>query len=117
MRVETEEKYYCQKPENLIKIAKELNFKETEKEEEIDEYFTDINSNFIKNRTCLRIRKTNNKTMEITYKGKSDSLFGLFCKLENNVKANIEDYDNYVSLLSSLGYYSCLLYTSDAADD
>lgn len=105
MRVETEEKYYCQKPENLIKIAKELNFKETEKEE-IDEYFTDINSNFIKNRTCLRIRKTNNKTMEITYKGKSDSLFGLFCKLENNVKANIEDYDNYVSLLSSLGYYS-----------
>ena len=106
MRVETEEKYYCQKPENLIKIAKELNFKETEKEEEIDEYFTDINSNFIKNRTCLRIRKTNNKTMEITYKGKSDSLFGLFCKLENNVKANIEDYDNYVSLLSSLGYYS-----------
>lgn len=106
MRVETEEKYYCMEPENLIKIAKELNFKEVRNEEETDEYFTDINSNFIKNRTCLRIRRTGNKTMEITYKGKSDSLLGLFCKLENNVKADINDYDNYVSLLSSLGYYS-----------
>lgn len=106
MKVETEEKYYCMNPKKLIKIAQELKFKEVKNEEEIDEYFTDINSNFIRNRTCLRIRRTNNKKMEITYKGKSDSLLNLYCKLENNVEANIKDYDNYVSLLSSLGYYS-----------
>ncbi len=106
MKVETEEKYYCMNPENLIKIAKKLKFREIKNEEETDEYFTDINSSFIRNRTCLRIRKTNNKKMEITYKGKSDSLLNLYCKLENNIQADIKDYENYVSLLSSLGYYS-----------
>lgn len=106
MKVETEEKYYCIEPQNLIKIAEKLNFKPSLEQEETDEYFTDINSDFIKNRTCLRIRKTDNKNMEITYKGKSDSLLGLFCKLENNINADISDYDNYVNLFSSLGYYS-----------
>lgn len=106
MKVETEKKYYCLDPMSLIKIAEQLNFKKIEETEETDEYFTDINSKFIKNRTCLRIRKENNKNMEITYKGKSDSLLGLFCKLENNIKCNIEDYSNYISLLSALGYYS-----------
>lgn len=106
MKVETEEKYYCIEPEGLIKIAEDLNFQRIKNDDEIDEYFTDINSNFIRNRTCLRIRKTNSQNMEITYKGKSDSLLNLYCKLENNVRANIEDYDNYVSLFSSLGYYS-----------
>ena len=61
---------------------------------EIDEYFTDIDSNFIKNRTCLRIRKNNNDNMEITYKGKSDSLLGCFCKLENNISVSKKDYNN-----------------------
>lgn len=106
MKVETEKKYYCIQPENLIKIAENLNFKKVYQEEEIDEYFTDINSNFIKNRTCLRIRKNNNDNMEITYKGKSDSLLGLYCKLENNITANIGEYDNYINLFTSLGYYS-----------
>lgn len=106
MKIETEEKYYCLNPNDLIKIAENLKFKRVKEEEETDEYFTDIDGNFIKNRTCLRIRKQNNKKMEITYKGKSDSLLGLFCKLENNISADINDYYNYVNLFSSLGYYS-----------
>lgn len=106
MKVETEKKYYCLEPDELIKIANILNFRLISKEDEIDEYFTDINSEFIKNRTCLRIRKTNNETMEITYKGKSNSLLGLFCKVENNIKVNINEYDNYIKLFTSLGYYS-----------
>ena len=42
---------------------------------DIDEYFTDINGEYIQNRTCLRIRKTNNKSMELTFKGKSRKFF------------------------------------------
>lgn len=106
MKIETEKKYYCMEPENLIKMIEELNFKKLKDIDEIDEYFTDINSLFIKNRTCLRIRKKNNETMQITYKGKSEKLLGLYCKLENNITANIDQYDNYVKLFSSLGYYS-----------
>ena len=106
MKIETEEKYYCMEPEKLIALATEYGFKKMKETLETDEYFTDIYSKFIKNRTCLRIRKKNKKYMEITYKGKSDSLLGQYCKLENNIHANIEDYENYINLFSALGYYS-----------
>lgn len=106
MKIETEEKYYCMEPEKLIALATEYGFKKMKETLETDEYFTDIDSKFIKNRTCLRIRKKNNEYMEITYKGKSDSLLGQYCKLENNIHANIEDYENYINLFSALGYYS-----------
>ena len=105
IKVETEKKYYCMKPDELIKLAKKLGFVEVKKTKEIDEYFTDINSEYIKNRTCLRIRNCNNKNLELTFKGKSSSL-GSFCKLENNISINVSEYDNLVSLLSSIGYYS-----------
>ena len=105
IKVETEKKYYCLEPEKLIERAIKLNFKECKRVVETDEYFTDIESDFIKTRTCLRIRKKDN-TMEITYKGKSNSLLGQYCKLENNIACNIEEYNNFVNLFSSLGYYS-----------
>lgn len=108
MKIETEEKYYCMEPEKLINVAEKLGFKKKKETTETDEYFTDINSNFIKNRTCLRIRKNDNN-MEITYKGKSDTLLGQYCKLENNVLSDVEKYDNFISLFSSLGYYSYVL--------
>ncbi len=106
IKVETEKKYYCMEPELLIKLAERLNFKLINKICEIDEYFTDINSVYIANRTCLRIRKRNNESMEITFKGKSSSLLGQYCKLENNILCNINEYSNLVNLFSSLGYYS-----------
>ena len=59
IRVETEEKYYCLNPKKLIEQIKQLDFIELNNKIESDEYFTDINSEYIKNRTCLRIRKVN----------------------------------------------------------
>lgn len=106
IKVETEKKYYCMEPEKLITIAEGCNFKLEKRLIETDEYFTDIDSSFIKNRTCLRIRKHNDEYMEITYKGKSNSLLGLYCKLENNIEAKISEYNNYLNLFVSLGYYS-----------
>lgn len=106
IKVETEKKYYCLEPEMLVKIALKKGFKEKCEEIEIDEYFTDIDSSFIKNRTCLRIRKTGSNDLEITYKGKSNNLLNLFCKLENNIHINSSEYDNVISLFSALGYYS-----------
>lgn len=106
IKVETEKKYYSMEPELLLKKAEELNFKQIKKVYETDEYFTDIESQYIKNRTCLRIRKQDNGNMEITYKGKSNLLSGQYCKLENNISCKIDEYDNFVNLFSSLGYYS-----------
>lgn len=106
IKVETEQKYYCFNPEKLIEKINELGFNELNKKSESDEYFTDINSEYIANRTCLRIRKTNNSKMEITFKGKSSSLLGKYCKLENNISAYIGEYENFVNLFTSLGFYS-----------
>jgi len=106
IKVETEQKYYYFNPKKLIEKIQNMGFTELPIKVENDEYFTDINSEFIKNRTCLRIRKTNNKDMEITFKGKSTSLLGQYCKLENNINADINEYDNFVSLFTSLGFYS-----------
>ena len=106
IRVETEEKYYCLNPKKLIEQIKQLDFIELNNKIEIDEYFTDINSEYIKNRTCLRIRKVNNEKMEITFKGKSLSILGKYCKLENNIEVDIKEYSNFVSLFTSLGFYS-----------
>lgn len=106
IKVETEKKYYCMEPELLLKKAEELNFKQVKKAIEVDEYFTDIDSMYITNRTCLRIRRQNSENMEITFKGKSNSLLGQYCKLENNISCSSEEYSNFVKLFSSLGYYS-----------
>ena len=106
IKVETEQKYYYFNPKKIIEKIKNMKFIEMPSKIENDEYFTDINSEFIENRTCLRIRKTNNKDMEITFKGKSLSLLGQYCKLENNISTDINEYDNFVSLFTSLGFYS-----------
>ena len=55
IKVETEQKYYCFNPEILIVKINELGFNELNKKSESDEYFTDINGEYIANRTCLRI--------------------------------------------------------------
>lgn len=110
IKVETEMKYYCMEPERLIYIAtKEYSFKEISHNNESDEYFTDVNSEFIKNRTCLRIRKKDNTNMQITFKGKSSSFLGSYCKLENNITMDQKEYDNFSSFLASLGFYSYVI--------
>ena len=96
MRVETESKYYCIEPEKLIDRCEKLGLKRVNYITENDEYFTDLDSLFIRNRTCLRIRNTNNKEMEITFKGKSLELLGQYSKIENNIKALTSEYDKYV---------------------
>ena len=67
-RLEIEQKFYFKDIQSFYHLLNKNNFKKIE-------YFTDINSEYIKNRTCLRIRKTNNKHMEITFKGKSRKFF------------------------------------------
>ena len=106
VRIETERKYYCSTPELLVEKLKILKFKLVKSGTEIDEYFTDINSEYIKNRTCLRIRKSDVSQMEITFKGKSRDFSNTFSKLESNFKIDNNNYDNLINLFSAIGYYS-----------
>ena len=95
-RLEAEKKYYCVNSDDLMDKINTLGFKLIKSGTEMDEYFTDINSEYIRNRTCLRIRITNNEDMEITFKGRSRDFTNTFAKLESNFK----------NLFSAIGYYS-----------
>lgn len=105
-RVEIEKKFYCNNLEKLSNLIIENNFILTETGFESDEYFTDIDSIFVENRTCLRIRKTDDKKMELTFKGKSKELSNFYAKMENNISLDIGEYNDILGFLSSLGYYS-----------
>ena len=103
-RTEVEIKYYLKDDNKLLKIIDELQMEKTTTDIEIDEYFTDIDEEFIRNRTCLRIRRTNNIKMELTFKGKSKVLDNLYAKNESNLPIDINYHDNLVSFLNYLGF-------------
>ena len=107
-RLEIEQKFYFKDIKSLYDLLSKNNLtkKESENISDSDEYFTDIDSEYIKNRTCLRIRKTNNTNMEITFKGKSINFSNFYAKSENNINIDIIDYSNLVDMLGSLGFYS-----------
>jgi putative hydrolase of the HAD superfamily len=105
-RIEIEQKFFCSDMDALIKELNFNNLKMITKENEIDEYFTDIDSVFVENRTCLRIRTTNNEKMEVTFKGKSKEISNLYLKSESNITINIDEYSDVVTMFNALGYYS-----------
>ena len=120
-RIETEKKYFCINNDELLNEIEANKLKLVSKGKEIDEYFTDINSEYIRNRTCLRIRKTDDKC-EVTFKGKSNDFNNSFCKLESNYEIDEEKYEDIVNLFSNLGYYSYVIvnksrYTYEIKED
>lgn len=105
-RIEIEKKFYCNDFDLLKKNLDNNNFTLIDTNNEVDEYFTDFDEEFIHNRTCLRIRKTNDSNMELTFKGKSKKLSNVYAKIENNISIPVIEYNGLKSLLFSLGYYS-----------
>lgn len=107
-KIEVEKKYFCENTNRLIELIKLNGLKICDKQMETDEYFTDVNSEFIKNRTCLRLRKKDKK-LELTFKGKSKKLTNTYAKIEEDINLDIKDYDRMASILNSLGYYSYVI--------
>ena len=105
-RIEIEQKFYCNNHDKLLQTIQNNGLSKCSERYESDEYFTDINSVYIKNRTCLRIRNVNNEYLELTFKGKSKELTNNYAKIENNINLKISNYDSVVGLLYSLGYFS-----------
>ncbi len=101
---EIEQKFYCKDIKKLENILKREGFRELEEEEEIDDYYSDLDGDFIRNRTCLRIRQTKEKA-ELTHKGKSHSFSGPFTKVEHNLLIQKELIKEYDDILNSLGFF------------
>ncbi len=108
-RIEVEEKYFIKNIEKLNKIIDSEGFRLVNSYKEIDEYFTDIDSRYIKNRTCLRLRNTNDKELELTFKGKSNEFLNSYAKVEKNIELKIDQYIDIEDMLKKLGYYSYVI--------
>ena len=112
--IELESSYILKENYNdiLIKI-KELDFKFYEHILEEDTYYTDKEETFIKNRVCLRTRKTNNEKLELTYKPKTDNSTEKYGKKEINISLNVDDYDDVKYMINELGYIEYVSFIKD----
>lgn len=112
--IELESSYILKENYNdiLIKIKK-LDFKFYEHILEEDTYYTDKEETFIKNRVCLRTRKTNNEKLELTYKPKTDNSTEKYGKKEINISLNVDDYDDVKYMINELGYIEYVSFIKD----
>lgn len=104
-RIELEASYILNKDYSDIyeKIEKE-NFKFVDKNIEEDTYYTDKEETFIKDRICLRLRKTNEELLELTYKPKTDNKKEKYGKRETNIELKVKDYEDIKYVIEELGY-------------
>ena len=94
-RIELEASYHLgENYEDILEKIKEQNFKLVEDSVEEDTYFTDKNLEFVKSRTCLRTRKTNEDFLELTYKPKTDNSTEKYGKKEVNLRLDPKDYED-----------------------
>ena len=66
--IELEASYHVENFEEILRKIKEKNYKFGYKVQEQDTYYTDKKLEFIKTKTCLRTRKTNNEKLELKNK-------------------------------------------------
>jgi predicted adenylyl cyclase CyaB len=104
MVLEAEAKFRCSNFDELRKLCKKYNFEQCKSVREIDDYFTDREKTFIKDRICLRFRDRDGQ-LEFTYKGKSSSDSHFFIKKEYNVPISSTEYKEKIAFLESLGFY------------
>jgi predicted adenylyl cyclase CyaB len=102
--IEVEEKFYLKDKSGVLNDIKKNNFKKYDSDDsERDIYFSDISGEYVKDRTCLRIRERLDKC-EITYKGKSYSFNNSYAKVEKNIQIEPSKISIFEELFKSLGY-------------
>lgn len=89
---------------NILEKIKEENFEFVDENVEEDTYFTDPEEVFVRDRICLRTRKTNEDNLELTYKPKTDNRTEQYGKKECNVSIDVKDYDDIRFILKELNY-------------
>ena len=103
--IEMEESFVIEDDfKNLLKKIEEENFKFVDENIEEDTYYTDPDEVFVRDRICLRTRKTNDDKLELTYKPKTDNRTEKYGKKESNVGVSVKDYKDIQYIINELGY-------------
>lgn len=102
--IELEASYHLEKEHNILEKIKKENFEFLADITEEDTYYTDKDMTFIEDRICLRIRKTNEDSLELTYKPKTDNSTEKYGKREVNLKIDPKEYTDIKYIIEELGY-------------
>ena len=109
--IELEKGFVLNDNHQIKEQAIEKGFKLAHEVEETDTYFTDKDKEFVRTRTCLRIRRIDSNYMELTYKAKSSQDTERYGKKEVNIRVKTTDYEDLVTVLSGLGYIKYVEFT------
>lgn len=109
--IELEKGFVLNDNHQIKEQAIEKGFKLAHEVEETDTYFTDKDKEFVRTRTCLRIRKVNSEYMELTYKSKSSQDTERYGKKEVNIQIKPTDYEDLVTVLQGLGFIKYVEFT------
>ena len=113
-RIELEASYILGKDySGLLKKINEKGYKIYEKIIEEDTYYTDKEMTFVRDRVCLRIRKTNEDRLELTFKPKTDNLTEKYGKKEVNIALQVEDYQDIKFMLENLDFDEYVSFKKD----
>ena len=111
--IELESSYKINNFTSLLKKITEKGYKYNYHVIECDTYYTDKDYEFIKDRVCLRTRKTNNNKLELTFKPKTDDTTEKYGKKEFNISLDVRDYDDIDFVLNKLGYKKYVSFKKD----
>ena len=111
--IELEASYCIENFEEILKKIKEKNYKFNYEVQEQDTYYTDKKLEFIKTKTCLRTRKTNNEKLELTFKPKTTDSTEKYGKKEVNISLNVNDLEDIKFILNGLGYDEYISFTKN----
>lgn len=103
-RIEIEDSYILEDGYNVYEKLEKNGFAFESQIVEEDTYYTDKEETFIKDKVCLRTRKTNDELLELTYKPKTDDNTEKYGKREVNIELNVKDYDDIRFVICQLGY-------------
>ena len=102
---EMEQKFFCKNQDDLLYQILKLEPKLEEVTYEIEEYFTDMKNEMIKNQNQFKICRKNDESLEISYLGVSDIFPQFDVRKECHFVQDIKNAADLVKLFSMLGYY------------
>ena len=103
--IEMEESFVIEDDfKNILEKIEKEKFKFVDENVEEDTYYTDPEETFVRDRICLRTRKTNEEGLELTYKPKTDNRTEQYGKKESNVQVRFSDYKDLQYIINELGY-------------
>lgn len=111
--IELEASYHVENFEEILRKIKEKNYKFGYKVQKQDTYYTDKKLEFIKTKTCLRTRKTNNEKLELTFKPKTTDSTEKYGKKEVNIALDVKDLEDIKFILNGLGYDEYISFTKN----